>query len=195
MKNQKLAVALVLFALSTGFLGAQQHPETYKIGDTGPAGGIVFYDKGYVSGGWRYLEAAPARAEFTAQWGLYEYDLTGTSTAVGSGRENTRLIVERLNAWGENNYAAQRCAALNINGYTDWFLPSKGELNLIYTNIQRHSQGGFKAVEDTINWTHNYWSSSQSSARYSWGQDFSNGYQYDYGGKGSTFSVRAVRAF
>jgi len=31
----------------------------YAVGDTGPAGGIVFYDKGSESDGWRYLEAAP----------------------------------------------------------------------------------------------------------------------------------------
>ena len=31
----------------------------YRIGDTGPAGGLIFYDKGNNIGGWRYLEAAP----------------------------------------------------------------------------------------------------------------------------------------
>jgi hypothetical protein len=40
----------------------------YKIGDTGPAGGFIFYDKGYNSGGWRYLEAAPVEAEFQTVW-------------------------------------------------------------------------------------------------------------------------------
>ena len=32
----------------------------YKIGDVGPAGGYIFFDKGYYSDGWRYLEAAPS---------------------------------------------------------------------------------------------------------------------------------------
>jgi len=41
-------------------------PRIYQIGDTGPAGGIVFYDRGFISDGWRYLEATPASAEFTA---------------------------------------------------------------------------------------------------------------------------------
>jgi transcriptional regulator with XRE-family HTH domain len=39
---------------------AQTQTHLYKIGDTGPAGGLIFYDKGNNIGGWRYLEAAPA---------------------------------------------------------------------------------------------------------------------------------------
>lgn len=46
---------------------AQGSP-TYKIGDTGPAGGIVFYEKKDESGGWWYLEAAPPEFEFSANW-------------------------------------------------------------------------------------------------------------------------------
>ena len=34
----------------------------------GTAGGIVFYDKGSVIDGWRFLEAAPANTEFNADW-------------------------------------------------------------------------------------------------------------------------------
>jgi TolB-like protein len=43
-------------------------PGVYVIEKLGPAGGIVFYDKGINSGGWRYLEAAPASAEFQSDW-------------------------------------------------------------------------------------------------------------------------------
>lgn len=39
---------------------------TYKIGSTGPGGGLVFYDKGNYDDGWRYLEASPA--DFTYTW-------------------------------------------------------------------------------------------------------------------------------
>jgi len=46
---------------------AQENPN-YKVGDTGPAGGIVFYDKGDNSNGWQYLEAAPKEFEFTTNW-------------------------------------------------------------------------------------------------------------------------------
>jgi hypothetical protein len=39
-----------------------------KVPDIGPSGGYVFYDKGNNSGGWRFLEAAPASSEFAAGW-------------------------------------------------------------------------------------------------------------------------------
>jgi TolB-like protein len=42
--------------------------ERYVIGETGPAGGLVFHDKGRVIDGWRYLEAAPAETERRLAW-------------------------------------------------------------------------------------------------------------------------------
>jgi len=45
-----------------------QGSRSYKVGETGPAGGIVFYDKGDNTDGWRYLEAAPPDFEFEANW-------------------------------------------------------------------------------------------------------------------------------
>jgi hypothetical protein len=39
---------------------------TYKIGDPGPAGGVIFYDKGNRTDGWRYLEVAPSNTERSA---------------------------------------------------------------------------------------------------------------------------------
>jgi len=157
-----------------------------SVGSPGPAGGIIFYDKGFVSDGWRYLEAAPASAEFTAQWGAYERDVPGTNTAIGSGKRNTEIIVERLRALGESGKAAQMCANLNFGGYKDWFLPSKDELDLMYKNLKQKGLGGFGSVS--------YWSSSQSGNLTAWYQSFSDGdqpYYYKY----DTYSVRAVRAF
>jgi len=168
--------------------------KTYKVGDTGPAGGIIFYDRGFAADGWRYMEAAPT--DFTAQWGVYEQNVSGTDTSVRSGKKNTQLIVDRLKQLGESNRAAQICAIMDVNGYKDWFLPSRDELNLMYLNLKQKGLGNFKTTEDRTNWTHIYWSSSQDNSDYAWGQNFSSGllndgdYSKDY-----TFSVRAVRAF
>jgi len=159
--------------------------KTYKVGDTGPAGGIIFYDRGFIADGWRYLEAAPT--DFTAKWGAYGKDVVGTDTSVGSGKRNTQLIVDRLKQLGESNRAAQICAGMDVNGYKDWFLPSLDELDLMYKNLKQKGLGGFGGT-----W---YWSSSQSSDnRYAWDQYFSNRNRY-YDNKGNTGSVRAVRAF
>ncbi|GHV22440.1 hypothetical protein FACS189494_09290 [Spirochaetia bacterium] len=164
--------------------------QVYKIGDFGPAGGIVFYDKGVFSAGWRYLEAAPAETEFTAQWGAYGKDVSGTSGAIGSGKRNTQVIVDRLRQLNETGRAAQLCATLDFDGFKDWFLPSKDELNLMYTNLKAEGLGGFQNE-----W---YWSSSEGKTSGAWGQHFGGGRQgsddFNYG-KGTTLCVRAVRAF
>jgi TolB-like protein len=96
--------------------GRRNNGRTYNIGDIGPAGGFIFYDKGLYSDGWRYLEAAPVETEFMAGWG--QQNVPGTGTAVGSGKQNTQLIVEREQRLGETGSAAQLCARLNYNGFT-----------------------------------------------------------------------------
>lgn len=144
---------LVAFLLASGSLFAQEEGQIYQIGDTGPAGGIVFFDRGFFQDGWRYLEAAPAGAEFSAEWGGRRQDVPGTGTIVGSGRRNTQLIVEMLNQRGESQRAAQICADLEINGFKDWFLPSIEELVHLFVNRER--VGGFMNTR--------YWSSSQHS--------------------------------
>jgi len=167
--------------------------KSYKIGDTGPAGGIVFFDRGFTGDGWRYLEAAPAGAEFTAEWGTYGIDVINTMTTVGSGKQNTNLIVNKLIETGEINRAAQICNALDVNGYKDWFLPSKDELNVMYINLQKKGLGDFS--------NNMYWSSSQGSPSIgelyyciAWYQRFDNGTQYCLY-KGCVWLVRPIRAF
>jgi hypothetical protein len=156
----------------------------YQIGSTGPAGGIIFYDKGFTSEGWRYLEAAPASSEFGASWGTYGNNVAGTSTAIGAGRQNTNLIVGVLNQFGESNQAAQRCQALNINGFTDWFLPSLDELNMMHTQI-----GHFVGFQNDA-----YWTSTQRDSWTATVMDFWSGSSY---GRDKFYSarVRAIRSF
>jgi hypothetical protein len=164
-----------------GQLVTAKTTQIYAVGDTGPGGGLVFYDKGNSGGGWRYLEAAPASAEFTAQWGLYGTTVSGTNTGIGTGKRNTEIVA------GRGGTAAQRCAALNTGGYRDWFLPSKDELNLMYTNLKVKGLGGFSG--------NYYWSSSETNSNlFAWNQYFSDGSQ-DYSYKNKAISVRAVRAF
>jgi len=152
---------------------------TYNIGDFGPAGGYVFYDKGVFSNGWRYLEAAPAETEFTAEWGAYGTYVNGTNTGVGFGKRNTELIIERLKTLGEAGKAAQVCAGLNFDGYNDWFLPSLDELELMYMNLRQKGLGRFMIVEpitdfygDKSDLIYIYLSSSQNDLNSAFGHGF-----------------------
>jgi hypothetical protein len=170
----------------------KEEPNVYRIGDAGPAGGLIFYDKGDNTDGWRYLEAAPKDAG-TAKWSAGGNPLSRTSTEVGMGKWNTDYIERYLRGNGESNCAAQLCLSYSQGGYRDWFLPSKDELNLMYTNLELKNMGGF-----SVGW---YWSSSQSHEDGAWCQRFSDGVQYSDGSWGRTaakshsYPVRAVRQF
>jgi hypothetical protein len=163
----------------------------YAIGDTGPGGGIVFYDKGDTSDGWRYLEAAPASTEWTNKTRGYDGSMLGTtSTSVGSGKANTVAMVAKLTEVGDTGKAAQLCNDLVAGGKDDWFLPSKDELNLMYTNLAAKGLGGFVTTGDDEG--PGYISSSETSNRHAWTQHFHDGTQRS--GRERSF-VRAVRAF
>jgi len=166
-----------------------QTPLTYDIGDKGPAGGIVFYDKGNNSDGWRYLEAAPASSETSVRWGAYRVDAGGKKTGIGEGKDNTQSVLTAMNQLGESVPAVQYCVNLNIGGVRDWFLPSKAELNLMYSHLKMNGLGGFKNEV--------YWSSSEFNSEKAWWQNFTNGEQshgYNWW-KERTALVRPCRQF
>ena len=161
------------------------------VGDTGPGGGIVFYDAGSVQSWGRYLEAAPFGDEVQRTWatgGNQSAAVSGADgTANGTGEQNTADIVAQSGNVAVTS-AAVYCSELVSGGQSDWFLPSKDELNLMYTNLRSASTplGGFSSGY--------YWSSSESgggSARY---QQFLIGFQGDFS-KNRTGYVRPVRAF
>jgi hypothetical protein len=154
-------------------------PTLYSIGDTGPAGGKVFY---VTDGGAQGLEAAPADS-VSSIWGCFGEEIGGTSTGVGSGAANTDAIIGGCTTETDST-AAEVARMYELNGLTDWFLPSKDELNLLY--LQKDVVGGFTSGI--------YWSSSQASAVGAWVQSFGGFGQID-DDKGFINRVRAVRAF
>jgi hypothetical protein len=103
-----------------------------------------------------------------------------TSKDFGTGNANTKTIVA---SQGDGNYAAKLCYDLVLDGYTDWYLPSKDELNKLYLN--KESIGSFGPV---------YWSSSELNANFVWCQVFDVNYRPKFFQKGKYY-VRAVRSF
>ena len=154
------------------------HAETYAIGDTGPAGGIVFY---ITDGGAHGLEAAASDLT-TAEWGCFTDNITGADgTAIGTGAQNTADILAGCDTAG---IAAQLADAYSLNGYNDWFLPSKDALDELYEN--NAVVGGFAS--------NIYWSSSEFNNLNAWYQVFTDGFQAN-GNKDAAAGGRAVRAF
>ena len=149
-------------------------------------GGIIFYifqpgDTGYVAGETHGLIAATEDQSSGIQWSAAPIVTGATGTAIGTGLTNTNAIIA---VQGSGSYAASIARDYNGGGYTDWFLPSKDELNQLYEN--KTAISGF-----TDAW---YWSSTEFNNDVAWLQIFSNGNQND-DIKANTYYVRAVRAF
>lgn len=163
----------------------------YSVGDIGPAGGWVFYDKGEFTDGWRYLECAPYE-QGRYLWGRNVYFHNDLSSSVGSGENNTRKIVQKIGTWNSGKYAAKICDSLVINGFDDWFLPSKDELNLIYWNLYKQNIGNLEGQTA-------YWSSTEDGITTSYCQYFATGSRSveikNDVWPSSKLRVRAVRAF
>ena len=166
------------------------------VGDTGPGGGIVFYDAGSTQSWGRYLEAAcvgwqndcdGTTVDPLVEWGCNGTLISGAGgQAIGTGEQNTADIVTGCPTPG---IAAHLANDLFLGGQNDWFLPSKDELNEMFTNL--HSPvtplGGF-STEDF------YLSSSEDDDASAWAQLFDDGVQ-DNRNKVTTYYVRPVRAF
>lgn len=141
-QNSKKAVRAVIGVIAVLLLGfgifklaTRPKPEKpqYVVGKKGQAG-IVFYDKGEYSDGWRYLECA-----FTNCGKRYWADATyanymkGLKSGLGEGDFNTSSII---NGWGEDT-AAYVASTYNGGGKTDWYLPNRAEIDLIYKNLHK----------------------------------------------------------
>jgi len=212
------------------------------VGVQGPGGGTVFYvdTEGRYSD-FDYLEVAPADASSGVAWstatphcGLLadtdcQSEFVTTSgealnhVAMGTGRAATAAIIARHDAGGvaKADYAAGVADAYTTATASDWFLPSKDELNEVCKYARNTGQAAGAEIVCTGGVlrdgfsgalagspTGNYWSSSEGDqeADYdedmnligwlgrSWDQNFDYGYQYNRL-RNYNFNVRPVRTF
>lgn len=170
-------------------------PSNLAVGDTW-GGGKVFYilqpgDVGYSATAIHGLIAAPSDQSAGISWltnnnaiGNIVTTANATSLGIGTGLANTNAIVS-FN--GAGNYATQLCSDLALNGFTDWYLPSKDELNKLF--LSKDLIGGFSNFY--------YWSSSENHENYTlqvWAQYFAFPDARLFG-TNQLYRVRAVRSF
>lgn len=202
----RMLLSVLILASAPLFLSCASAPETsresqptfiksegpYYVGDRGPAGGWIIYDKGNNSEGWRYMEAAPVdqtpdswRHKGLAEWGCHGTAIPGARyTAIGRGMLNTKAILEGCD---EPDTAARMCADYRGGGKDDWFLPSLDELELIFTHLFKQRIGGLRLGE--------YWSSTETTnGRHAWHHNFTNEMQLSCN-KYPNYRVRCVRVF
>jgi len=150
-------------------------------------GGVVFYilqpgDPGYDAGvqhGLVLTSNYDTLDDYT--WGCTGIDVTGTSSALGAGKANTDLIIA---ACGNSpSYAAGYCYNLVEGGYSDWYLPSGGEMLKLYEN--RSSIPGYDAYPPT-------WTSVQYSYNIAYG--YQSGGEY-IGSKADRSRALPIRSF
>lgn len=169
---------------------------TYEVGDFAQGGIVFFLDETGLHG------LACAIDDQNGGSGIQWFNGTSTYTeAIGigiyAGEMNTTLIIANQ-GHSSIDYAAGVCAnytyTQNSTMYGDWYLPSKNELNRMYTNkatinATAAANGGSAIAVDY------YWSSTEIDNVAAWVEDMGTGTLSDGLGKGNAFKVRAIRAF
>jgi hypothetical protein len=158
-------------------------------------GGVVFHvfkdDQGVEHG----LVVSLSDLSSGAQWGLYQTDIVNCESS-WDGASNTAAIIA---AGVEIGSAAQLCDAYEGGGFTDWYLPSLDEWNLMYDaryNLNKSLSVLPGGVIFELGPPKYYWSSSEYGSNRAWRFDFKYGIpSYDSVDKNSFFDIRAVRAF
>lgn len=167
-------------------------PGNLLLNDTTPAIGKPSTSNKFVFG---YYRIAPLGKNLYVN-GVDTYDSHCTGTAIGTGEKNTDLLVSAMKgaAYTEDEgsdtteyYAAKLCSDLVYNGYDDWFLPSKDELNLLYSqNI---------LVNNYISMI-TFWSSSENNTNdnYAWTIYLKNGRMRNQS-RDCSYVIRPIRSF
>lgn len=105
--------------------------------------------------------------------------------------KNGHGLVASVENLGKLDYyeAIKACDSLQINGFSDWRLPTKEEFELIHPKLNLKKVGGGNIFQSS--W---YWSSSEVDKQNAWTHNLQSGLQASYFKDFKCF-VKAVRSF
>ena len=153
-------------------------------------GGIIFY---LDASGCHGLISAPTDQSTGILWWNGSYtDTYASGSGLFDGDGNCYMIRRSQGDCVSCN-AAEICLDLSLGGYSDWYLPSKYELNLMYQNIGQGNILGLGNVGGFA--SYGYWSSTELGFSFAWIFNFIDGNASGNYFKYNPFYVRAVRAF
>ena len=217
-----VALAATVFRIT---IQSGAHEPSYSVGDAGPGDGFIYYvdeagfscGSGFTSTGsptvglCHYLEAASAAiwSDPLIAWSGNTTTSVTTSDAIGAGYKNTLAMTSQSSTADKSGTASR---AYTGGGKSDWYLPSKNELNQMCKWARGQAWTSNATVCDNTGTLNSatygastaglvesvYWSSSEIGASSAW-------FQYLMGGslggnqnttpKSSAMFVRPVRAF
>ena len=156
--------------------------------------------------GWRYLEAATSDLDGSYIFGYCRENGTNSvivsendGKEIGKGRSNTASLISKMgktanskeNGGDKSEYAAYVAQSYNGGGYSDWFLPSSKELEMLNLLV-RKSLGGVKTGN-----TNYYWSSTEYDGTNADDTSFMSfgGTAGGFGARSTKYYVRPFRCF
>ncbi|MDD7913212.1 DUF1566 domain-containing protein [Polaribacter ponticola] len=189
MKKQKYILLVILTLMLGTSCSENEDLISVKVGDF-IYGGVVFYvdpdddTKGLVC-------AIEDLGKEGAEWGCRGTDIPNANGQnYYDGMENTIAIKA---ACATDNTAAKLCFDYIANGYSDWYLPSRTEMNEIYENREIVNATAVDNEGDDLR-INDYWTSSNRDQNYAWIMDVYNG-KTTYKVKNNNFLIRPVRKF
>lgn len=133
------------------------------------------------------LYVPPADNASDINWGANSAFVTAALSNT-DGAANTNALDGAVDV-GAPYPAAQLCADLTAYGSSDWYLPARDELTVLYNN--QGAIGGFDTGGEM------YWSSTESTTldpgERAWSRRFSDGYEWHNAMFVNTLSVRCMR--
>jgi hypothetical protein len=172
----------------TDLIGYLVYKKRYLVGDTGPAGGVVFHttNRG-IDGLEASKEDLKSGEEISVPWGCKGTDIVGASgRSVGTGAQNTAAII--------SGCKGTTAASVAVSMGPGWFLPSFDE----FTLIAEQSRSGLSGLQNfgvVYYWSSSQWDLNTAYCNSAYLNEYPECTPIQEYHKDSMNGVRAIRAF